>query len=58
MGLEKPEYSHFEPVRPREYAIMGTLGVAAIVFGVVPVLVFNVTGPTFSQLMNLIGARG
>jgi hypothetical protein len=34
---------------------MGALGLAAIVFGVAPVLVFSVTHPTFDALMNVVG---
>ena len=53
MGTERPEYADYETVQPREYVIMGTLGVAAIVFGVLPVLVFRMTTPTFDHLMKL-----
>jgi NADH-quinone oxidoreductase subunit M len=57
MGLEKPEYSHYSPITSREYLIMGILGVSALVFGIVPMLVFYVTDPTFNSLAVLIGAN-
>ena len=54
MGPPKPDYDHYEPVTGREYAIMGTLGVASIVFGVAPILVFALTRPTFDALMKML----
>lgn len=54
MGLPKPEYESFEPVRGREYAIMAVLGIAAFVFGIVPVLIFNITDSTFESLTNML----
>jgi len=53
MGTQRPEYEDYQAIQPREYVIMGTLGVAAIVFGVLPVLIFRMTTPTFEQLMKL-----
>jgi len=53
MGLPRPEYENYEPVVAREYVIMATLGVAAIVFGVVPYLVFGMTNPTFDKLLGI-----
>jgi len=53
MGVEKPEYSHYEPINAREYVIMAVLGVAAVVFGVLPVLVFNLTTPTFNRILSI-----
>ncbi len=44
MGKDKPEYDNYEAVNKREYLIMAVMGVAAIVFGIVPALVFNITG--------------
>ncbi len=55
MGQEKPEYKEFTPVNGREYFVMATLGIAAVVFGIVPVLVFNLTTPTFNSMMNILG---
>ena len=54
MGEAKPEYEHYEPVCRREYLIMVVLGVAALVFGVVPAIVFNLTGPTFTSIMQVL----
>lgn len=56
MGPVKPEYEDFEPVSGREYLIMATLGLAALLFGIVPYLVFAVTSPTVSRLMQLLAA--
>ena len=53
MGQQRPEYTDYEAVQPREFVIMGTLGVAAIVLGIVPYLVFSMTMPTFEQLMKM-----
>ncbi|MEX2216724.1 MAG: NADH-quinone oxidoreductase subunit M [Phycisphaeraceae bacterium] len=50
MGHDKPEYDHYEPVSARENFIMVTLGVAAILFGLIPYLVFAITGSTFKQI--------
>ncbi len=58
MGTEKPEYKEYAPVTSREYFVMGTLGVAAIIFGVLPVLVFAMTGPTFDSVMRILGVGG
>jgi len=55
MGQEKPEYKDYAPVNGREYFVMATLGIAAIVFGVVPVLVFRLTRPTFDSIMAILG---
>ena len=51
MGLPRPDYDHYAPVSRREFFIMGTLGIAAFVFGIVPVLVFWVTDATFGSLL-------
>ena len=55
MGVEKPEYGHYTPVENREYFVMGTLGLAAVVFGIVPVLIFSMTQPTFDAIMTILG---
>ncbi len=55
MGPQKPEYAHYEAVSAREYLIMATLGIAAVVFGVAPILVFAVTTPTFNHLAHILG---
>ncbi len=54
MGTEKPEYSHYDPISSREYFIMVTLGVAAFVFGLVPLLVFNLTDTTINSIMYIL----
>ena len=43
MGKDRKDYDGYQPVNRREYFIMGTLGVAALVFGVAPFLVFELT---------------
>ena len=58
MGKEQPAYGEYAPVNAREYAIMAVLGVAAVVFGVAPVLIFNVTEPTFNNIMKLLAVGG
>jgi len=58
MGTEKPDYDHYEPVTGREYAIMSVLGIAAVVLGVVPMLVFRMTDSTFDSLMKIVGVSG
>lgn len=58
MGKTRPEYDHYEKPGAREYAIMVTLGVAALIFGLVPALVFNFTNATFANLMAVIGLAG
>jgi NADH-quinone oxidoreductase subunit M len=57
MGQPKPDYDHYEPVNAREYTIMAIMGVAAIVFGIVPVLVFALTDATFGGLMTLLAVK-
>ncbi len=58
MGPEKPDYKEYASVTGREYVIMATLGIAAVVFGIVPVLVFNLTDPTFTSIMKILGVSG
>lgn len=58
MGRQRPEYSHFSPITPREYFILGTLGVASIVFGLFPMLVFSVTDPTITKLLQILAIKG
>jgi NADH-quinone oxidoreductase subunit M len=58
MGPQRPEYGHYSPVTSREYLVMATLGVAAFVFGVLPMLVFKVTDPTFNAMMEVLGLGG
>ena len=55
MGNQRPDYDHYEPVNAREYTIMAVLGIGAFVFGIVPVLVFNMTDATFTNLLQLVG---
>ncbi|MEX0775639.1 MAG: NADH-quinone oxidoreductase subunit M [Phycisphaeraceae bacterium] len=54
MGPLRPDAAHYEPIQGREYLIMATLGVAAVVFGLVPVLVFAVTGPTVQNFLRTL----
>lgn len=58
MGKTRPEYDHYEKPCAREYAIMVTLGVAALIFGIAPILVFSYTSATFNTLMSVIGLAG
>ena len=48
MGNTRPEYDSYEKPSTREYAIMVVLGIGALVFGLVPALVFNFTDATFA----------
>ncbi|MBI1337394.1 MAG: NADH-quinone oxidoreductase subunit M [Phycisphaera sp.] len=57
MGLPKPDYDHYEPVNTREYAIMTVLGVLALVFGIVPMIVFHATGVTFNHLFAMLAVQ-
>lgn len=52
MGLPRAQYTEFAPIRNREYFIMGALGVAAIILGILPVLVFSLTQGTFGKLLH------
>ncbi len=54
MGPQRPDYDHYEPVTGREYFIMAALGVAAVVFGLVPYLIFVMTRPTFDTIMQTL----
>jgi NADH-quinone oxidoreductase subunit M len=54
LGPARPEYEHYGPIQGREYLIMSVLGVAALVFGLAPILVFKMTDPTFSSLLDII----
>jgi NADH-quinone oxidoreductase subunit M len=54
MGPQKPEYEHYHAVQPREYFVMATLGLSAVVFGVVPMLLFKMTDPTLQSIVQLI----
>ena len=54
LGAQKPDYVDFRPVTLREYVVMGTLGLAALVLGILPVLVFQITGPTFDDWFKLM----
>jgi NADH-quinone oxidoreductase subunit M len=57
MGPQKPEYDHYAPVTGREYLIMAALGLAAVLFGVLPSLVFKMTDPTFQGIYDMIRVR-
>lgn len=54
MGLPRAEYANYEPVVSREYFIMGALGVAAIILGVLPILIFSLTQGTFDSMAHLV----
>lgn len=59
MGQTRPEYDQYEPMNSREYFVMGTMGLAAILFGIFPYqLLFSMTMPTFEQLMTLFETAG
>jgi NADH-quinone oxidoreductase subunit M len=53
MGAPKPEYSLFAPLNGREMSILVTLGVAAVVFGVVPMIVLGPLAPMIESILNL-----
>ncbi len=54
MGKPKAEYAGYAKVSGREHAIMAVLGVLALVFGIVPMLVFKITDATFDSLTTTI----
>jgi len=58
MGPPKPEYADYHPIRGREYFIMGSLGIAALILGIVPMLVFKMTDPTFQGILRIIWPKG
>ena len=51
MGKPRPAYDHYPPVSAREQFIMATLGIAAVIFGVLPILIFALTDATMTDLM-------
>ena len=55
MGPDKPEYDDYQPINDRERVIMVVLGLGAVLFGLVPWLVFSMTTPTFDRIMALLG---
>ncbi|MCC5830800.1 MAG: NADH-quinone oxidoreductase subunit M [Phycisphaeraceae bacterium] len=55
MGRPREEYHDYAPISRREYLIMGVLGVAAIVLGIVPMLVFVMTRATFAGMLASMG---
>jgi len=50
MGKPRDDYQEYAPVNRREYVIMAVHGVLALVFGVVPTLVFMLTNKTFENM--------
>ena len=58
MGKPRPEYAEYAAVTRREHFIMGTLGISAIVFGIVPVLVFRITDQTFGGILQVLRMSG
>jgi NADH-quinone oxidoreductase subunit M len=55
LGAPKPEYSHFAPLSGREKTILATLGIASIVFGVLPWIVLGPVGPAVESVLKLAG---
>jgi NADH-quinone oxidoreductase subunit M len=55
MGRPRAEYQGFRPLQSREYFIVGTLGAAAIVLGVLPLLIFSLTQGTLGQIIHHVG---
>jgi len=56
-GKPRPEYEQFSKVTRREYFIMGSLGLAAIVFGVAPMIIFSMTDATFASILQTLGVQ-
>jgi NADH-quinone oxidoreductase subunit M len=54
MGAPKPEYHNFPGLTISEKWILVTLGVAAIVLGVLPMLLLDHVGPSIEGLMRLL----
>ena len=55
MGQPRPEYSHFSKVSGREYLILSSFAVAAIIWGILPgMLLLNPIRPTMSGLLDLL----
>ena len=53
MGEPKEEYNSFAPITARENMIMASLGILAIIFGIFPFLVFDLTDNTVEGLFNI-----
>ena len=56
MGPAKPEHAHFAPLGMREKLILGTFGLAAVAWGVLPgMLLLEPMRPTMESLVRLVG---
>lgn len=55
MGRPRADYRDYAPIEPREYGIMAVLGIAAIVLGIIPMLVFAMTRSTFAGMLAAMG---
>ena len=55
MGAPKPEYHHFPGLSGSEKWILVTLGVTAIVMGVLPMLVLDPIRPAIESVLRLVG---
>jgi NADH-quinone oxidoreductase subunit M len=55
LGAPKPEYSHFAPLSGREKFILATLGIACVIFGVLPWIVLGPIGPAMESVLKLAG---
>ncbi len=53
--MSQPTLDAYEPVVGREFFIMGVLGLAALLFGILPALVFDMTNETFRGIMAVLG---
>lgn len=52
MGKPREEHQHFAPLLTREMVIVACLGVAAVIFGVLPILVFSLTQGAMDSLVQ------
>jgi NADH:ubiquinone oxidoreductase subunit 4 (subunit M) len=55
MGAAKPEYHHFPGLTASEKWILATLGVVAIVMGVLPFLILEPIRPSVESMLRLVG---
>lgn len=54
MGAPKPEYHHFPGLTRSEKGILATLGIAAILFGVLPFLILDRITPAIDSVLALL----
>ena len=57
MGAPKPEYAHFPQLSRRETGILATLGLAAVVFGVLPSILLGPIMPTIESMLKLVAVH-